>query len=224
MRSTWIVIGVLAVLAPLAWAQDHSIKVGQTPPPSELREPFRQLLAERSVQVLNPQGAPVGEFWFRKAIPVKATAEQVKNGLTYREIEETTFLGAVRFDQTFVDFRKQKIKPGVYTLRFGMQPQDGDHMGTAPYPEFVVLIPAVRDMKPAPLEVKEMRELSNKAPGGTHPGIMLLVPNEKPAEMPKLVAQEGGIQALMVREEASAGGQKAPLGIGLTVVGHTTAE
>lgn len=205
-------------------AANFSIKVGQTPASTELREPFRKLLGERSIQFLDDKGAVLAEVWFRKAIPAKATAEQIKNGLTYREIEETTFLGAVRFDQPITDFRKQKIKAGVYTLRLGFQPMDGDHMGTAPYPEFCLLIPAAVDRKPDNMEVKEMREMSNKAPAANHPGVLLLHPNEKPAETPQLATKEGGHVVLMLKEDVSAGGQKASIGIGLTLVGQTTAE
>src|SRR5262245_36576250 len=128
----------LALVSPAPGQEGgrYSIKVGTTPPPAELKEPFRKLLDERSVQLVDDKGAVLAELWFRKAIPTKATPEQVKNGITYREVEESTLLGAVKFDQQYTDYRKQKIKPGVYTLRLGFQPMDGDHMGTAPYGEF----------------------------------------------------------------------------------------
>ena len=37
------------------------------------------------------------------------------------------------------------VPPGVYTLRLGYQPQDGDHMGTAPHSEFCLACPAAED-------------------------------------------------------------------------------
>lgn len=221
---SWVVAGALA-FAPLGAAEGkHSLKVANTPAPKELKEPIRKLMGTRSIQLLDDKGGPLAEFWFRKEIPVKATAEQVKNGLTYREVEETTLLGAVRFDQLFIDYRKQKIKPGVYTLRLGFQPMDGDHMGTAAYSEFCLLVPAAHDEKPDAMEVKEHRELSNKAPGGSHPGVMLLFPNEKPEETPKLVDKGMEHWVLALKQDAAAGSLKAGLGIALTVVGHTSAE
>jgi len=48
----------------------------------------------------------------------------------------TTLLGALRVHKTEIDYRKQKLKEGVYTLRLAYQPADGDHMGTAPNAEF----------------------------------------------------------------------------------------
>jgi len=219
----WMVtLGLL--LASPAWARgQYTVKLGTMQPPKELKEPIRNLLSEQSIQVTDG-GNVVGEFWFRKQLPAKATPEQVKNGLTYRELEEGTLLGAVRFDQQFTDYRKQKIKPGVYTLRLGFQPMDGDHMGTAPYNEFALLVPAHRDLKPDALETKEVREQSARATTGSHPAVMLLFPNEKPDAMPKIEAKENETQVLSLKEPVVVGSQKADLGISLTVAGHTTAE
>jgi hypothetical protein len=223
----WAAAVALLAGAP-AWAADakYTIKQAKTPAPKELHEPIRKLLDDNSVLVLDEKGGVLCELWFRKELPVKATPEQVKNGLTYRELEESTVLGAVRFDQLTTDYRKQKVKPGVYTLRLGFQPMDGDHMGTAPYSEFCLLVPAKLDEKPDILEAKELRELSAKAIGGSHPGVFLLYPNEKSEEVPKLVGKENNTWVLTFREAALVDGQKAPagLGVGLTVVGHTTAE
>jgi hypothetical protein len=222
----WVVVGIVLAAAPVR-AQDgskYTVKATAAPAPKELKEPIRQLLSDQAIQVADDKGQPFAEIWLRKQVPVKATPEQLKNGLTYREIPETTLLGAVRFAKVFLDYRKQKIKPGVYTLRFGVQPMDGDHMGTAPNPEFCLLVPAGADEKPGTIDVKELQELSNKAPGGTHPGVMLLFPNEKPEEMPKLADKGNGQWALLVKEEAAAGGQKASLGLGITVLGQSSAN
>lgn len=222
--SGWV--GMVALALGMAGTAEGkpSIKLASTPAPKELKEPFRKQLVDRSIQLFDDKGGSVAEFWFRKELPVKATGEQVKNGLTYREVEETTWVGVVRFDQLFIDYRKQKIKPGVYTLRLGFQPMDGDHMGTAPYQEFCLLIPAANDEKSDVLEVKEMRELSNKAPAANHPGVLLLFPNEKPEDMPKLEDKGMGHWVLAWKQDAAAGGSKASLGMALTVVGHTAAE
>src|SRR5437667_236052 len=81
---------------------------------------------------------------------------------------------------------------------------------------------------PAPkaetMEAKELHELSNKAPGGSHPGVLLLFPNEKPEDTPKLADKGNGHWALMVEAEAVAGGQKTSLGLGITLVGQSSAN
>ncbi len=202
----------------------YTIKQAKTAAPKEIHDPIRKLLGDSSIQLLDGKGAVICELWFRKELPVKATPAQVKNGLTYRELEESTVLGAVRFEQQATDYRKQKIKPGVYTLRLGFQPMDGDHAGTAPYSEFCLLVNASLDGKPDLLATKELQELSAKAIGGSHPGVLLLFPNEKPEDTPKLVSKGSDTWVLTLKEPVTVDGQKAGLGVGLTLIGHSTAE
>ena len=118
------------------------------------------------------------------------------------------------------DFRKQKIKAGVYTMRLGFQPMDGDHMGTAPYPEFCLLSPADSDEKPAAMTPKDLQDMSAKASGTTHPAVFLLYPNEKPEDAPKLIDKGKGIWVVNVKEPVTAGQEKTFIGLGLTLVGH----
>jgi hypothetical protein len=222
-----VVVAVFVFAGPV-WAADakYSIKEAKTPVPDKIHEPIRKLLDSRSFQLLDDKGGVVCEVWFRKELPAKATAEQVKNGLTYRELDESTVIGAIRYEQQTTDYRKQKVKPGLYTLRLGFQPMDGDHMGTAPYAEFCLLIPANLDQKPDLIETKELRDLSAKAIGGSHPGVLLLFPNEKPDDKAKLVSKGNDTWVLSWKEPVAVEGVKTPaaIGIGLTLVGQTTAE
>ena len=210
----------------IAFAADakYSLKTAATPAPKELAEPIGKLLTDRSVQLVDDKGAVLCEVWLRKEVPSRATPAQVKNGLTYRELEESTLLGAVRFDQQGSDYRKHKIKPGVYTLRLGFQPMDGDHMGTAPYPEFCLMIAAKLDAKPDLLETKRLQEMSAKSIGGSHPGVLLLYPIEKPEDTPKLVDKGMDTWVLTVKQPVTVEGMKSELGIGLTLIGHSSAE
>jgi hypothetical protein len=209
-----------AVAAPCWAAEAYSIKTATNPAPKELKGPIAQLLSDRSVQLLDEKGNLLAEIWFRKDVPAKATPAQIKNGLTYRELEETTLLGAMRLEQPMTDFRKQKIKPGVYTLRLGFQPMDGDHQGTSPYPEFCLLSPADADAKPDLMPAKDLQEQSAKASGGSHPSVWLLFPNEKPEDAPKLANKGGGNWVLGWKEPVTVGAEKAFLGVGLTLIGH----
>jgi hypothetical protein len=213
------------VTAQVSTAADgkYSIKSATTAPPKELSEPVAKLLGSESVQFLDAKGETLAELWLRKDIPAKAGIDP-KKGVNYRDLDETTLLGAIRFVQPFSDYRKQKIKPGVYTLRLGFQPMNGDHMGTAPFPEFCLLSPAAEDKKPDPMDPKELYELSAKAPMASHPGIMLLFPTDKPPNKPELASKEMDTWVLNVKADVSAGGAKAPLGLGLTIVGHSSAE
>ena len=209
---------------PAAAPAQYSVKEAAAAPPKELNESIRKLLHERAVQLRDAKDALLCEVWFRKEVPGKATPEQVKNGLTYRELPETTLLGVLKVTETLVDYRKQKIKAGVYTLRLGIQLMDGDHMGTSPYNEFALLSPAAEDKAPDQMDVKELHELSGKATGRKHPGLMLLFPNKTAAEAPAMEAKPKDHVVLSYRVPATAAGQKANLGFSLVVVGVTMAE
>lgn len=217
----------LLVFASFTQAADPnkcSVKLAASEAPKELAEPIRQLLGSQSVQV--SEGDKVlWEVWLPKQLEVQATGDEVKQGINYRKLEESTILGVMRVNQAWNSFRKQNIKPGLYTLRLGFQPMDGDHMGTAPFNEFLLLCPAADDKKPAILSHKDVTELSGKSiPGGSHPAVLLLYPNQKPGDKPELANKGGGNWVLNWKTDVSGGGQKGVLGIGLTLFGATTAE
>jgi hypothetical protein len=226
MRSPlhWAVVAL--ILTPtFAAAQDvkYTIKTTTDAPPKELQEPLRKLLRDGGIQLRSPKGDPIAEFWFCKEVASEATPEQLKAGVTYRNVPQTTFVGAVRVDKSWTDYRKQKIKAGVYTLRIAYQPQDGDHMGTAPYTEFVLLVSADSDKTPDTLEPKKLHEMSTSSIGTTHPGVFLLFPNPTAGAQPQLLARPNNHVILSTREGVTANGKStgAFLGIGLAVVGHS---
>jgi hypothetical protein len=219
-----VLSGAAALLAlttlPLFAAdpQPYSVKTVKTIAPKEVQEPIRKLLGERCVQLLNAKGDLLAEVWFRKDVPAKATEAQIKNGLTYSEVPESTVFGAIRFPKQFIDYRKQKIPAGTYTLRLAIQPMDGDHMGTAPYSEFLLLSPAAEDKTPATMEAKKLQEMSGKTTGD-HPGVLLLFPGKGAAAMPKLEKKEENHWVLLFLLDAKAGDKKATLPVGLTLIG-----
>src|SRR5262249_30174596 len=169
----------------------------------------------------DPKEAVVCQLWFRKEVTAnKATADQVKNGLSYRELDETTLLGAIQYPSEFTDYRKQKIKAGVYTLRLAFQPMDGDHMVVSAHQEFCLLVSAKLDGKPGEMDPKGLQELSTKSIGTSHPGVLMLFPYDKPQANPKLVSKANEHWVVNVKENVKVKDQKTAIGIGLTVVGH----
>jgi hypothetical protein len=196
----------------------YSIKSADAAPPMELAEPIRKLLADRCVQFFAGGDKPLVEVWFRKEAPGDAVDVQIMNGLTYREVPETTVLGGLRVVGDFTDYRHQKIAPGVYTLRLGFQPVTDDHQGTTPYPEFLLLSPAAEDVKPDAMEHKALEEMSGKTTG-KHPAVLLLFPGKNTSEEPKLVEKGGGCWVLMVKQDVRVGDKKTVMGVGLTLIG-----
>jgi hypothetical protein len=221
-RRTLAAAVLLAVAGP-AVAQDKlAVKVEDSPPPKELAEPVRGLLDTKAMTVSDGKGKAICTVWPRKALEAKAGADPA--GMGYTSLDESTVLGAVRFPETWSDYRKQKIKPGVYTLRLGIQPMDGDHMGTAPYNEFCLMSPADLDKKPDLMDAKELQEQSTKATSRKHPAVMLLFPNPKPADKPAVESKPNDTWVLSYQVPVTAGGKKSGLGFSLVVVGVSMAE
>jgi len=188
----------------------------------ELAEGIRKLLPASSIQVTAADGQAIGEFWFRATIPVDATPTQIKNGLTYREIRQTEILGAVRFDREWADYRKQKVKAGVYTLRLGFQPTIDDHVDASEHQEFLLVTAADKDEDPELIEPKVLIERSRKSLDTKHPGVFMLFPNPRPPLKAELTTRPRNHVLLNVRAEPVFDGKKtgSSLGLSLTIVGH----
>ena len=212
-----VMIGFVAAPA-IAADPAFTAKYEKTAPPAKLAEPIRKLLDDAALVVRNGDTV-VMRVWFRSAIPAKATGEQIQNGLTYREIPEGTLVGAIQFPQTFTDFRRQEIPAGVYTLRFAVQPDIGDHTGTAPHPEFCLMCDAAKDRTAEPIEKKDLIAISSEVNEGKHPAVLLLFPNFAKDAGPKLADKGDGVWVVTTRRAVEAGGNKTTLGFAITVAG-----
>ncbi len=63
--------------------------------------------------------------------------------------------------------------PGVYTLRYGNYPVNGNHQGVAPQRDFLVLAPVALDKSgDAISDFDALMELSRKASGTPHPAVL----------------------------------------------------
>jgi hypothetical protein len=223
MRFTALLVLLGAATAATAQTK-YTIKEAKSELPKELKPAVAKLLDDNAVQLRDDKDTLICEVWFRKEVPAQATPEQVKNGITLREIPETTLLGALRVHKTMTDYRKQKIKEGVYTLRLGYQPSDGDHMGTAPNNEFCLPVAADDDKDDALMKPKELQETSAKVAGGNHPAVLLLFPpSAKAPEAAKLEKDAMNDWVLTRGVAIKAGDAKAKIGLMLTLVGVSSA-
>ena len=75
------------------------------------------------------------------------------------------------------------------------------------------------------MEAKALHELGAKTiPGQSHPAVMLLYPNPKPEDAPKLVDKGKNVWVLSWKETADVNKQKGTLGLGIVLFGVTEAE
>ena len=104
--------------------------------------------------------------------------ERSADGPGWTDVESGTLVGAVRVSGEFKEIRGKVVKPGVYTLRYGLQPQNGDHLGISTFRDFVLLSPAALDNDPKVLGFDGVVALSKEVIGTAHPASLSIDPPE----------------------------------------------
>jgi hypothetical protein len=183
--SNCLVLVSLLLGCAIAPAADLTLKVVDKPPPRELAAAIAGTLAPQAVQLLAGD-TPALEFWFSAAVPVQA--RPASPGKALDAVKQCTLLGAVAVPKARRDYRDDELAEGVYTVRLGLQPQDGDHLGTAEFTWFAVLVPAKYDAKPEGItDYKPLVKASGKDTSGGHPVILSLRPaSSAEGEFPRL--------------------------------------
>src|SRR4029077_5105042 len=112
----------------------------------------------------------------REAVPLKSKPASANEALG--AIAETTLMGAVVVnDSSLRDYKDNEIPKGIYTARFALQPKDGDHLGTAEFDFFLVLIAAENDRDLGGIDkFRPMVKASGKSTSSGHPLVVSLRP------------------------------------------------
>jgi hypothetical protein len=153
---------------------------------------------------------PFVEVWLNKSIPTQKPSEETR-GSDFPLIPVNTLVGVIRYAKAGADFRGQPIQPGVYTMRFNLQPEDGDHQGASPRRDHLLLAPVSADQDAgAKLTFEQEVDLSRKASGTSHPSVLFLAMPESGAKFPSL--QQGGGKVVLQVKSGS-------VELGITVVG-----
>lgn len=127
------------------------------------------LLAKQGVKIMNGDKV-VFEIWFRDKLP--AGTKTAEDNVSMSTVPHGSLLGAIRFPAAGSDRRGQSIKAGVYTMRFSMFPQNGDHQGVAPQRDFLLLTPIANDKDPnATPDFEALVKMSTAASGTPHPAV-----------------------------------------------------
>lgn len=159
--------------------------------PKGLSERIAETVDPAGFRVAGPDGA-VAEFWLVKNLSVKP---DFKPQLTVKyPFTPGQLIGALRIPEgsKYTDFRGQEMAAGVYTLRYGQQPEDGNHIGTSETADFLLALPAKVDVDPKPIGgPDQLSESSAKSVSSTHPAIFSMLPVEKPSKKPTLTHDEG---------------------------------
>jgi len=188
-------------------------------PPDGVASAISQKLAPDGVRVAVGKTVTL-DFWWVAALPLKAGGAAA----SWADVEEGSLVGAVRIPADFRDIRGRVIKAGVYTLRYGIQPQNGDHLGVSPFREFLLLSPVAADQDPAPRGHDGTIEISKQSIGGSHPGVWSIDPPVAAGAPQSLHQTELGHDAVIMEVPVVRDGKPSgSLKFGLVLIGKIEA-
>ena len=160
-------------------------------PPAELSAGVQSRLAPAAKVVV---GEATLEIWLVQQL------EKNGDGPGWSTVESGTLAGVIRVSGTFKEIRGKVVKPGVYTLRYGQQPQNGDHLGISPFREFLLISPAAIDKDPKVLGFDGVVALSKEVIGTAHPASLSIDPPEDaPAAVLSTYQNESGHDGLVLQ-------------------------
>jgi hypothetical protein len=215
-QAALAVVAVLRVLAPPALAaQELTVSKETVQIPAELAEPIRALLQPETAVVMRDGNRL--EIWWVKALPLDSAPQGAPS---WSNVPDGALVAAMRVAQPVSDVRGYTIKPGVYTLRFALQPQDGDHLGVSPYRQFLLVAPAADDHAPDPVGFKGAVALAKKTLGKSHPATLSLDPPVATQPAGTIVTNDAGHKGIVFTVPLSLQGNPAgSISFGLTFVG-----
>jgi hypothetical protein len=165
-------------ITSLALAAPKLEKLG--PFPGNASDALKSALSPEGFRVYLPNTLVGCDIWLAANVKSKPTHNKDAHGSSYPQFSESQFLGVITFPKGGgSDFRGQPIRSGSYTMRYIMLPNDGNHLGVAPNPDFVVIIPLADDPDPsATFDFEQLVDLSRKASRTAHPATFEMMPPE----------------------------------------------
>jgi hypothetical protein len=139
-------LAALLISVP-AFAGDFTTESAGAPPSEGVAPAILEMVAQDGVAVKDPDGKTAMELWMRTTPWGEEGTDAF--GVRFDTIPEGAFMGLIRFPDSASDYREQFVPAGVYTLRFTLHPENGDHMGVAASRDFGILSPAANDTEPA---------------------------------------------------------------------------
>lgn len=211
-----LVFFAASALASSVSAQGYKAESDAAPAPDAVAAPIRAQLAPNAIKVTGPSGA-LCEIWLRSSLSPAASPVS-SGGVNFGQIGLGALVGVIRFDAKGADYREQAIQPGVYTMRYMLQPVDGNHQGVSTYRDYLLLSPVAIDTSLADVAgINDLVNLSKKASGTGHASVWSLVPGDgAPATLPGAAhLDDGDLWVVFFKAPLP-----TPLTMGLVVVGH----
>lgn len=177
--------------------------------PEGLSHDMIAVVEDKGYQVTLDDGW-AAEIWLAKTIKLGNNSAA---GALYPELSNGQFVGVVHLPKGMSDFRGQAVPAGTYTLRYQLLPQDANHLGASPNPDFLLAIPAASDTKPDVVYPYDKLVALSAKSTGAHPAVIAM---DKAGE-PGTASMND--QDMLVLTVASANAAK-PLKFGIVLKGQ----
>lgn len=211
-------LAVVLLCVSAALADDYSVKkLEEKPPVDEMPKAIAGQLDETGYTVTKGEETTLANIWFTKEWDVKEGFSPTLDVLY--GFKPGHLVGVIQWKRKGADFRDQEIARGVYTLRYALQPNDGNHVGTSPTRDFLLMVEAAKDEAAEPMEAEKLSQLSAEAAESTHPAMLALqlVPT-KADQRPAIHFQERNEFHILRATGKSKAGK--PVDVDIVVVGH----
>jgi len=207
-----LVCAAALLVATIAWAAAKVETIGPCTDAS-VPDSIKKVLTTQGYRVTLDDGSAV-ELWPRAQI---AASGKAREDATYA-LARSTFVGVIQFEKNTRDYRGDAIPAGFYNLRYELQPNDGNHLGTSPTADFLLLVPPGADADPEhTYTFEQLVDLSRQVTGKKHPAPLNLVPAEA-KEFPSVTTDPDDHTILFFKVKT----QSEELPLALVVKGTTT--
>jgi len=161
--------------ASVVWAEDeYTVQtLDEAAPGDDLAPEVAAALSPTGLKVMKGENRSVCSFW--PVAQLKTKADFTPSASMLYPVEMGELIGVIHFKRKAQDFRGQEIEAGTYTVRFALQPEDGNHVGTSDTRDFLVLLKPSDDSAPEKMATGDLFAKSAAAAGTTHPCMLALL-------------------------------------------------
>jgi hypothetical protein len=224
--ARWLVLPLL-LTGSLAAQEAYKVEELKSGPPPAIAPEITPALIAQGYRIVDGEGKPFAELWLRKSVPASSKPSGSKGVIQFPFLAESELLGVMMLHGEAHDYRDQTIPKGIYTLRYGRQPVNGDHLGVSPFGDYVLLLPAAKDKTLAALPRKQMETQSAETAGSSHPAVlfMLAVPATGVGSTPSMIHDsEKNTWRVVVPLSLTVKGESKPMVYPVSVVVVGTSE
>ncbi len=220
IRSKILTLATILLLPWAAIAEEHRIeKLDESVPAGSVSSQIAPLLQETGITIYRGETRKICDIWLLKQWDV-AQPTTLTRGILY-PFTPGQLIGVIRYARRGSDFRDQDIESGVYTIRYGQQPVNGDHVGTSPTRDFLLLLNSDTDQSKQVLKYEQLAEESAVAAQSSHPAILCMTRAKAEGKAPSIKENtEHEWQILRLQGKIATEEKSQPQAIELVIVGQ----